>query len=177
MKSLFLLGIALCCTSFAMAQNGSYYTVTLGLNGVYDAADGSAIPFLSKDFAAKPFFFSFERHYASNPDFSSSISLSMNQFKNSGLATPFKAIDFSTQFYFDDYMFDSETIETYVGLGGGIYVTDNKYTTINFLGGIRFWKNDHWGINTQLIAKKGIIKINPNVVNYLQFNIGIVWSN
>ncbi len=176
MKSLFLLGIALCCTSIATAQNGSYYTVTLGLNGIYNSSD-KTIPFLNKDFAAKPIFFSLERHYASNPDFSSSISLSMNQFKNSGLPIPFKAIDVSTQFYFDDYIFDSETIETYVGLGGGIYVTDDKYATINVLGGIRYWKNDHWGINTQLIVKKGIKVINPNVISFFQFNIGIVWSN
>jgi hypothetical protein len=176
MKSLFLLGIAMFCTSIATAQNGSYYTVTLGLNGVYNTSDKS-IPFLSKDFAAKPIFLSLERHYAFNPDFSTSISLSMNQFKSSGFITPYKAVDVSTQFYFDDYMFDSETIETYVGLGGGIYVAEYKYTTINFLGGIRFWKNDHWGINTQLIAKKGIIKINPNVGSFIQFNIGIIWSN
>lgn len=178
MKSLFLLGIAMFCTSIATAQNGSYYTVTLGLNAVANSADKSTIPFLSQNIYTKPVFFSLERHYAFNPDFSSSISFSMNQFKINGLGAPYKAVDVSSQFYFDDYMFDSDNLETYVGLGGGIFMLEGlKYKTLNVLGGMRYWVSDHYGINSQLVIKRGIMQKLPEIPINFQFNIGIIWSN
>jgi hypothetical protein len=82
------------------------------------------------------------------------------------------------QFYFDDYLFNSEKIELYAGLVLGRFFLENKgNNTFNVTGGGRYWFSDRYGISLQGIGKVGLTPINTSVINHYQYNLGIVWRN
>ena len=106
------------------------------------------------------------------------MSLSTNQLNTKTGDKFYLAVDAMGQFYFNKYLFNSEKIETYAGLGLGRYVFENKgNNTFNILGGIRYWFSDHYGVSTQFIGKIGLPPVNVDLRNNYQLNLGLVWHN
>ena len=183
MKSFFLIGILFLYNSIAVAQYGRFdesnTTITLGVNVIdnNNRVVGGIVPFIGVqlDFKA-PFFITAEHRFDSN--FSSSLSLSTNQLQTKTNEYLYATIDATAQFYFNEFLFDSDDVETYVGIGLGHYFFESKgNNTFDCLGGIRYWFSGHYGICAQLIGKIGLPPVNLDVSNNYQFNLGLVWRN
>ena len=183
MKSFFLIGILFLTSSIAFAQNSrnqeSSTTIAIGVNTIdnNNRKVGGIVPFIGGNINFKtPFFITAEHRFES--DFSTSLSLTTNQLTIKTGQHFYTEIDATGQFYFNDYLFDSQDIETYVGIGLGRYFFDNKGNNIfNVLGGVRYWFSDQYGITSQLGGKIGICPVNVDVRNNYQLNLGLVWRN
>ena len=180
MKSFFYIGILFLSSAIAIAQsNGdqdSKTTFTFGVNIIdNNNKNKSIVPFsaVKNDFE-RPFFASAELRFDSN--FSASVSVTTNQLRTKTGKNFYLATDLSGQFYFDDYLFYSEKIETYVGIGLGQYFIENTaYNTSSLLGGGRYWFLDQYGVSMQGIIKIGLPPVNTDIRNNYQLNLGLVW--
>jgi len=181
MKSFSFIGILLLTTAIAFAQSNrnqdAKTTITVGLNMIdnNNRTEGDIVPFIggNNDFAT-PFFVSAEHRFNSN--FSTSVSVTTNQLQTKTGRNFYLATDLSGQFYFDDYLFYSEEIETYVGLGlGQYYIENTAYNTASLLGGARYWLFDQYGLSMQLASKIGLPPVNTDIRNNYQLNLGLVW--
>ncbi|MFT5252867.1 MAG: hypothetical protein ACI87N_001889 [Flavobacteriales bacterium] len=84
----------------------------------------------------------------------------------------------AARYYFDDYIFKSDNIETFVGLGLGRFFLENKgNNTINFSVGGRYWFLRNFGVLVQGIAKEGLKPRNEQVLNLFAYHVGIVWRS
>ncbi len=184
MKSLFLIGILLLTTSIALAQMGrvveSNTTIAVGVNLIDNNNHGNGsgvLPFIGGKLDFKtPLSVIVEHRF--DLDFSASLSLTTNKLGVGVGSQSYYAIDAMGQFYFDHYIFNSESIEMYAGLGLGHYEFENRGSnTFNVLGGARYWFSDHYGINTQLIAKSGLKPVNVAIRDNYQMNLGVIWRN
>lgn len=180
MKLFFFIGLILLTSAIAFAQTNrkqdSKITVTVGLNMIdsNNQDKGGIVPFIGKNDFKTPFFASAE--YRFNSDFSTSLSLTTNQLRTKTGKHIYIATDVSGQFYFDDYWFYSEKIETYIGLGFGQYFIENTaYNTSSLLGGGRYWFSDQYGVSVQLAGKIGLPPVNTDIRNNYQLNLGLVW--
>jgi hypothetical protein len=154
----------------------SNFFIGFGLN-VIDNGGENSLPFNAETMSFKtPFFISAERRFKSN--FSLALTVSTNRISIKAEEKTFVSIDAVGQFYFDDYLFNSEQIEMYAGLGlGRYYLENNGNNTLNVTGGGRYWFSDHYGISLQGYGKMGLSPINESVRNYFQYNFGLVWRN
>lgn len=184
MKSLLSIGILFLSTSIICAQNArkantnsspdhSKYAITLGVNVIDNG--GNSLPFNAEKLSFKaPFFITTERRFKSN--FSVALVVSTNRLTIESEEKSYVSIDAIGQFYFDDYIFNTEKIEMYVGLGlGRFYLENNGNNTFNITGGGRYWFLDHYGLSLQGLGKVGLKPINDEVINHFQYNLGFVW--
>lgn len=192
MKSFLLLGIVFLSTSIIYAQetikvttnqeletstpDSSNYTISLGVN-VVDNGGENSLPFNAEMMSFKtPFFISAERRFKSN--WSVTLAVSTNRLTILTEEKSYVSIDAMGQYYFDDYIFNTEKIEMYAGLGFGRYFLENNgNNTLNLTGGGRYWFSNHFGLSLQGIGKVGLSPINNAVRNHFQYNLGIVWRN
>ena len=192
MKSFLLLGIVFLSTSIIYAQetikvttnqeletstpDSSNYTISLGVN-VVDNGGENSLPFNAEMMSFKtPFFISAERRFKSN--WSVTLAVSTNRLTILTEEKSYQSIDAVGQYYFDDYIFNTEKIEMYAGLGFGRYFLENNgNNTLNLTGGGRYWFSNHFGLSLQGIGKVGLSPINNAVRNHFQYNLGIVWRN
>ena len=194
MKSIFFIGMLFLTTSFAFAQidkqeksnttivasqsvrkQVSNTTITLGLNLISDDCNVKYVPFIGGNINFKtPFFITAEHRFKS--DFSTSLSLTTNQLEAKTSDKFYKSVDVNEQYYFNRYLFNSEKIETYIGLGIGRYFFENKgNNTFNGSVAARYWFSNHYGVSTQLIGKFALPPLNLDLNNLYQLNIGLVW--
>lgn len=149
----------------------SKYTFAVGVN-VLDNG-GSKSPLTSVSFKT-PFFITAERRFSSK--LAAALSLSTNRLSIASEEKSYTSIDAVGQFYFDDYIFNTEKIEMYAGLGlGRFFLENNGNNTFNVSGGGRYWFSDRYGISLQGIGKVGLTPINRSVINHYQYNLGVVW--
>jgi hypothetical protein len=192
MKSFLLLGIVFLSTSIIYAQetikvttnqeletstpDSSNYTISLGVN-VVDNGGENSLPFNAEMMSFKtPFFISAERRFKSN--WSVTLAVSTNRLTILTKEKSYLSIDAMGQYYFDDYIFNTEKIEMYAGIGFGRYFLENNgNNTLNLTGGGRYWFSNHFGLSLQGIGKVGLSPINNAVRNHFQYNLGIVWRN
>jgi OOP family OmpA-OmpF porin len=191
MKSFYLAGFLFLCTTIICAQemnkatpiqeiktriDQSKYTIALGVNMIDNGGDNS-LPFNAETFSFKtPFFITAERRFKSN--LSLALSLSTNRLTIADEEKSYVSIDAVGQFYFDDYIFKTEKIETYAGLGlGRYYLENNGNNTLNVTAGGRYWFSDHFGVSLQGYGKVGLSPINESVRNHFQYNLGLVWRS
>jgi hypothetical protein len=195
MKSFFLIGILFLTTIIFAQENNTNeipkeipkktvtgektnFTITLGTNLIDNNNNsGKSIPFIGGNLAFKtPFFIAAEHRF--NSDFATSLSLSTNQLETKTGNKLYMAVDAFGQFYFNDYIFYSEDVETYIGLGVGHYVFENKgNNTVNFSGGVRYWFSQSYGVVAQGIGRVGLPPVNEQVKNIYQVGLGLVWRN
>jgi len=183
MKSFFFMGILFLTSAIAFAQYNrnqeSNTTITFGVNTIdnNNRSVGDIVPFIGgKNDFKTPFFAIAEHRFYS--DFSTSLSLSTNQLLIKTGEHFYVSVDVTGQFYFNDYLFYSEEIETYVGLGLGRYFIENTgNNTFDFLGGGRYWFLDQYGVSIQLAGKMGLPPVNAEISNIYQLNLGLVWRN
>ena len=192
MKSFLLLGIVFLSTSIIYAQetikvttnqeletstpDSSNYTISLGVN-VVDNGGENSLPFNAEMMSFKtPFFISAERRFKSN--WSVALAVSTNRLTILTEEKSYVSIDAMGQYYFDDYIFNTEKIEMYAGIGFGRYFLENNgNNTLNLTGGGRYWFSNHFGLSLQGIGKVGLSPINDEVRNHYQYNLGFVWRN
>jgi len=181
MKSIFFNGILFLTTAMAFAQTNrnqaAKTTITFGVNMIdnNNKNKGGIVPFIAggNDFET-PFFAIAEHRFDSN--FSTSVSVTTNQLQTKTGKHFYLATDLSGQFYFDDYLFYSEKVETYIGLGlGQYYIENTAYNTFSLLGGARYWLFDQYGVSMQLASKIGLPPVNTDIRNNYQLNLGLVW--
>jgi len=180
MKLFFFMGLVLLTSAIAFAQRhknqSAKTTITFGLNMIdsNNQDKGGIVPFIGKNDFKTPFFASAE--YRFDSDFSTSLSLTTNQLLTKTGKHFYLATDLSGQFYFDDYWFYSEKIETYVGLAlGQYYIQNTASNTSSILGGGRYWFSDQYGVSMQLAGKIGLPPVNTEIRNNYQLNFGLVW--
>lgn len=151
------------------------YFISLGLNTIDNG--NSKLPFNTGDWSFKtPFFIRFERSLKSN--FAVTLSFSTNRLKVDSGEKFYFNVDFSGLYYFDDYIFNNKNIETYAGLGfGRYYLENNGNNTFNISLGGRYWFSKSFAVSLQGIGKVGLQSVNENVLNYYEYNLGIVWRN
>ena len=192
MKSFLLLGIVFLSTSIIYAQetikvttnqeletstpDSSNYTISLGVN-VVDNGGENSLPSNAEMMSFKtPFFISPEHRFKSN--WSVTLAVSTNRLTILTKEKSYVSIDAIGQYYFDDYIFNTEKIEMYAGLGFGRYFLENNgNNTLNLTGGGRYWFSNHFGLSLQGIGKVGLSPINDEVRNHFQYNLGFVWRN
>jgi hypothetical protein len=192
MKSFLLMGILFLSTSIVCAQetvkeptnqeiktstlDSSNYTITLGVN-VIDNGGNNALPFNAETMSFKtPFFISAERRFKSN--WSVALAVSTNRLTIATAEKSYVSVDAVGQYYFDDYIFNTEKIEMYAGLGFGRYFLENNgNNTLDVTGGGRYWFSDHYGLSLQGYGKVGLTNVNDEVRNHFQYNLGFVWRN
>jgi hypothetical protein len=183
MKTLFLGAILLLTTTITFSQCrycNSAYKFTLGVNLIDNNNNvDNAIPLVKGDLTfTNPMFISVERLFDENPNFSIGATVSSNELNINSEKLSYYAVDLSGQYYFNEYLFDSEDVEMYAGLGLGRYFLDKQgASTFNFLGGAQFWFSDNFGISSQLVGKIGINPMPIDVVNHYQMNFGLIWRN
>jgi hypothetical protein len=192
MKSFLVLGVLFLSTSFISAQettvkpqadqeiinsnlNKSNYTISIGVNVIDNGR--SKLPFNAEAMAFKtPFFIAVERRFESK--WSVVLAASTNRLIVGSEEKCYVSIDAGGQFYFGDYIFNTEKIEMYAGLGLGRYFLENNgNNTLNIIGGGRYWFSDHFGVNIQGNGKVGLSPINDSIRNLFQYNLGVVWRN
>jgi hypothetical protein len=192
MKSIFLCGILFLSTLTLSAQDTykesakpenlksitdtktSKYEITLGLNTI-DNGGSDFLPFSNLSFK-NSFFGTLERRFKSN--LSLAVSVSTNELKIQSETKSYVGIDVTGQFYFDEYIFNNNNIETFVGFGAGRYFLEDKSkTTLVTTGGGRYWFSNRFGVSLQGYAKVGLQNNKDKVNNHFQYNLGIVWRN
>jgi len=153
----------------------SKWFVGLGVNTL-DNGESKA-PFNTKNFAFQtPFFITLERSLKSN--FSISLSAATNYLTVKNSDRFYFGLDLSGRYYFDDYLFDNKNIETYGGLGfGRFYLQNNGNNTINLSLGGRYWFAKSFAVSFQGIGKKAVGPVNRDVLNYYEYNLGLVWRS
>lgn len=93
------------------------YFMSLGVN-VLDNGN-SKLPFNADEMSFKvPFFASIERLSATS-NFSAVVSFATNKLKVNSVDKFYYSIDAAARYYFDDYIFKNNDIETYASLGFG----------------------------------------------------------
>lgn len=158
-----------------LSEDSSKYFIGFGLNTIDNGE--SKLPFNTKDFAFKiPFFLSLERKIKSN--YSVALTFATNSLKMKSTEKFYFGMDVSGRYYFDEYLFKNENIETYAGLGlGQYYLEDNGNTTFNLSLGGRYWFAKNFAVSLQGIGKAAFKPVNSDVRNYYEYNLGIVWRN
>lgn len=153
----------------------SKYFIGLGLTTLDNGESKS--PFNTENFAFKtPFFISLERRIKSN--FSVALTFSTNSLKIKSADKFYFGMDLSGRYYFDDYIFKNENIETYAGLGvGRFYLENTGNNTINLSFGGRYWFSKCFAVSLQGIGKAALQPMNMDVQNYYEYNLGVVWRN
>lgn len=195
MKSFFLLGIVFLCSVTALFSQeklnemitkedfipsqsiaGSKYSLSFGIN-ILDNGN-SNLPFNATNWSINtPFFASLERRGFSSK-FSPILSFSTNSLKLSSGDKFYFSVDAAARYYFDDYIFKSDNIETFVGLGVGRFFLENKgNNTFNYSLGGRYWFLRNFGILVQGVAKAGLKPRNEQVLNLYAYNVGVVWRS
>lgn len=192
MKSLFLLGILFFSTSVICAQETiignsnleqktnttslSKYNFTLGVN-VVDNGGSNSLPFNAEAISFRtPFFISAERRFRTN--FSISLTGSTNRLALASGERSYTSVDLLGLYYFDDFIFKTEKIEMFTGLGiGRFFLENNGNNTLNITGGGRYWFSNHFGLSLQGFGKVGVNPINESVRHHFQYNLGFVWRN
>jgi len=166
--------------SFAQYSSNTYYTFTAGTNIIDNNNNvDNLIPFINGKGSYKmPFFGAADLHFDSNSKFSISALLTTNQLEIKGNDKAYIAFDLLGKYYFNDYLFDSESLQLYLSLGAGRYFLDgNGSNTLNYSGGVRYWFSERLGLESQLIGKYGLRPLNIEVINHYQLNFGIVWRS
>lgn len=192
MKSFFLMGILFLSTSIIFAQETikantnkeikdstsvkPKIIIGLGVN-IIDNGGESFLPFNAKTFSFKtPFYISAERRFKSN--YSIALAVSTNKVAINSIDKSYTSVDAIGQCYFDDYIFNTPKIETYVGLGlGRFFVQNNGNNTFNITGGGNYWFSSNYGVSFQGYGKVGLSPINETIKNHFQYNFGLVWRN
>jgi len=106
------------------------------------------------------------------------LSLSTNQLKldNTTALEPYFSADIFANLFVDQFIFNNENIDLYLGLGAGIHTLQgNAAASINGAGGFRYWVSEKIGINLQAIGKinrDGLAQLD----NHYQFNMGVTYS-
>lgn len=186
MKLFLLVGILVLSTSAICAQKriieAPYYespaqsfAITVGVNVIDNG--GNSLPFNAEAMSFKtPFFISAEHRFKSN--LSAALTVSTNRLTIGAEEKFYASIDATGQFYFDEYLFNTEKIDLYAGVGfGRFFLENNGNNTINVTGGGRYWISDHYGLSLQGFGKVGLSPVNDAVKNHFQYNFGLVWRN
>lgn len=148
------------------------YSIALGVN-VLDNGEGN-LPINATYSFKNPFFLTAERRFKSK--LSMALTLSTNRLAIASVEKGYVSIDAGGQFYFNDYLFNSNKIEMYAGLGLGRYFLENNgNNTLNVTGGGRYWFSKNCGVSFQGLGKVGLAPINKSVLNHYQYNFGLVW--
>lgn len=162
--------------TFSQPTETSNYFLSLGLN-ILDNGN-SNLPFNTDELSINtPFFASLERRNTSS-NFAVVVSFSTNRLKIRSVDKFYFSIDAGTRYYFDDYIFNNNAIETYLGLGlGRFFLENNGNNSLNLSGGGRYWFSKDFALSIEAIGKVGLKPQNMNVLNHYAYNIGIVWKN
>ena len=166
-----------------MAQNtkkettdfNPYLNLSFGLSMINNGGD-TRLPFDGDFNMNTPFFLTAEHRIHKN--WSMALTLTTNQLKlyNPAMTTPYFSADVFANLFVDQFIFNNENIELYVGLGTGIHTVDGKGTgSFNGTGGFRYWVSEKMAINLQAIAKVNRDGL-PQVANHYQFNAGVTYT-
>tara|TARA_R110002012_G_scaffold220618_1_gene392282 strand:+ start:34871 stop:35977 length:1107 start_codon:yes stop_codon:yes gene_type:complete len=167
--------------SISNGQNNTYFSISAGTN-IIDNSNGNEVPWdIDRAEFKTPFFIEVERRF--NDHIAVSVMGTTNTFQldrlnaaGDGFDTNsynFLAFDIAGKFYFDDYLFDTDNIDLYAGLGLGYHdVAEGDALTANLNLGFNYWFTDRFGLSFQAIGKKGIGEEILYVGNYYQYNLG-----
>lgn len=162
-------------------QNNTYFSISAGTN-IIDNSNGNEVPWdIDRAEFKTPFFIEVERRF--NEHIAVSVMGTTNKFEltrldalGTGYVTntyDFLAFDIAGKFYFDDYLFDTDNIDLYAGLGLGYHdVAEGDAFTANLNLGFNYWLTDRFGLSFQAIGKKGIGEEILYVGNYYQYHVG-----
>lgn len=155
------------------AQENPHLKIAFGLN-VIDNSNGNQGPWAihTLDFNT-PFFLGAD--YQVNQKWSFGVNTSFNKLKVLGVESSFFSMNADANYYFVSNA--SRTFIDFYGiLGGGFYnAFDNTAITINPGLGFNYWFSSNLGVNVTAKGNFAVNKDVPEVRNYYQYNLGLIW--
>ena len=172
-RSLVLFALISMFAYHVSAQENGQFKIALGLNLIDNSNDQNGPWAVEKLSFKTPFFIGAD--YQVNNKWSFGVNTSFNKLKVLGVESSFFSMNADANYYFVSNA--SRTFIDFYGiLGGGFYnAFDNTAVTINPGLGFNYWFSSNLGVNVTAKGNFAVNKDVPEVRNYYQYNLGLIW--